>query len=95
MTRPTTTFKVIYPNGNQEEVTTDDATVEAFCNARFGSAWDTAKANGGSVEIIEPSPDAAEDTEAENLAAGKADHTAAELTAAEPGAGTPEQLPSL
>jgi hypothetical protein len=52
----TNTFKVTYANGSVQEITSDDATVEAFCNSHFGSTWPEAEENGATVERICAAP---------------------------------------
>lgn len=46
-------FHVKYSNGKEQIHTTDDTTVELFCNSHFGSAWETAKEHGASVVMTE------------------------------------------
>lgn len=46
-------FHVVYHNGTEEDIVTDDTTVEAFQNSHFGSTWEYAEANGASVTVVE------------------------------------------
>lgn len=53
------TFFVKYANGGRQIVHASDcASVEAFCNMHFGSAWDKAKENGASVQMTDFDVDA-------------------------------------
>ena len=49
----TNKFKVKYSSGLTEEVSSDNESVEAYCNAHFGSTWPEAQEHGASVEMIE------------------------------------------
>jgi len=81
-------FKVTYPSGLTEEVSSDCESVEAYCAQHFGSTWETALEHGASVEIIakseEPSaavvptetaPEPAESFEVEAIVAAEGEGT--------------------
>lgn len=46
-------LRITYGSLLREVVVTDHASIDAYCNEKFGSAYETFVLNGGTIEVLE------------------------------------------